>query len=555
MPMSRGVRSRRVRQAVSALVVACVLVATGCSEANRPAAPTSTASPSAAAPPTAEGLAPRPLATDPARLADDLATDERTLRDPATPDAVLSAAAHRQQAAYRLLGRHPEWDAIARPRIPPDLLAVYDHNIDARRQLAAMARPRATLPAWRIVAPRPADELMGYYREAEAAFGVSWNVLAAINFVETAFGRVAGVSTAGAQGPMQFMPSTFAAYGAGGDILAPRDAIMAAGRYLSANGFARDRDHALYRYNNSLQYVRAINDYAAVLAADPAGLRGYHRWGVYVNTTAGDVLLPDDYAATAPIPVEDYLARVTKASSAVRLSPTSAAILDSALTVARDTSGANPAERSERLSRQFLGTPYGADTLVGSATVPEQLVAELERVDCFTLADYVEALKRSTSRDQFVNALIRVRYKDNAVGFATRKHFFTDWAAAAPAIATDITATLSPDAVEVTKHLNRKDAGGVYLPGLPVVSRTVAYLPSAAVDDDVVKQLRTGDYVGAYAEDGGLDVTHVGIYVAGPNGPVLRNASSLKANEKVVDSPLSDYLRTVPGIVVLRPVQ
>lgn len=117
------------------------------------------------------GLAPRPLATDPARLADDLATDERTLRDPATPDAVLSAAAHRQQAAYRLLGRHPEWDAIARPRIPPDLLAVYDHNIDARRQLAAMARPRATLPAWRIVAPRPADELMGYYREAEAAFG------------------------------------------------------------------------------------------------------------------------------------------------------------------------------------------------------------------------------------------------------------------------------------------------------------------------------------------------------------------------------------------------
>ncbi|WP_246229176.1 DUF1460 domain-containing protein [Mycolicibacterium psychrotolerans] len=246
---------------------------------------------------------------------------------------------------------------------------------------------------------------------------------------------------------------------------------------------------------------------------------------------------------------------MTKASSAVRLSPTSAAILDSALTVARDTSGANPAERSERLSRQFLGTPYGADTLVGSATVPEQLVAELERVDCFTLADYVEALKRSTSRDQFVNALIRVRYKDNAVGFATRKHFFTDWAAAAPAIATDITATLSPDAVEVTKHLNRKDAGGVYLPGLPVVSRTVAYLPSAAVDDDVVKQLRTGDYVGAYAEDGGLDVTHVGIYVAGPNGPVLRNASSLKANEKVVDSPLSDYLRTVPGIVVLRPVQ
>ena len=48
---------------------------------------------------------------------------------------------------------------------------------------------------------------------------------------------------------------------------------MAAGRYLAVNGFADDRDSALYRYNNSNQYVQAINDYAAVLAADPAASR------------------------------------------------------------------------------------------------------------------------------------------------------------------------------------------------------------------------------------------------------------------------------------------
>lgn len=554
--MSRDIRARWVRPAASVLVATCLLGVSGCSGAE--SAERSPASPPTAAPtsaPAVGGVPARPLAADPARLADDLAADERALRDPATPDAVLDAAARRQQAAYRLLGRHPEWDPIARPRIPPDLLAAYDHNIDARRQLAAMARPRATLPAWRIVAPRPADELMGYYREAETAFGVGWSVLAAINFVETAFGRIAGVSTAGAQGPMQFMPSTFAAYGAGGDILSPRDAIMAAGRYLAANGFARDPDHALYRYNNSMQYVRAINNYAAVLAADPAGLRGYHRWGVYVNTTSGDVLLPDDYAAAAPVPVEDYLSRVAKVSTDVELSPASARILDAALAVARDTLGAPPPERAESLSRQFLGNPYRANTLVGSDRVPEQLVAELERVDCFTLVDYVEALKRSASRDQFVNALVRVRYKDGIVGFATRRHFFTDWAAAAPVLATDITATLGPDAVEVPKNLNRKDAGGVYLPGLPVVPRTVVYLPSAQVTDAVIGQLRTGDYLGAYAEDGGLDVTHVGIYVDGPRGPLLRNASSLTADQKVVDTPLFDYLRTVPGIVVLRPVQ
>jgi hypothetical protein len=77
---------------------------------------------------------------------------------------------------------------------------------------------------------------------------------------------------------------------------------------VAANGFAHDRDHALYRYNNSNQYVRAVNHYAAVLAADPAAFTGYHRWDVYYRTTAGDVLLPIGYSAPSPIAVADYLA-------------------------------------------------------------------------------------------------------------------------------------------------------------------------------------------------------------------------------------------------------
>ena len=136
------------------------------------------------------------------------------------------AAARRQQAAYRALGRHPEWDPIARPRIPPSLLEIYDRNVDARRQLTAMSKGQAkdTLPAWRIAPPMPADELLGYYREAESASGVGWIYLAAINLIETGFGRIAGVCSAGAQGPMQFLPSTFAAYGEGGDISSPATA-------------------------------------------------------------------------------------------------------------------------------------------------------------------------------------------------------------------------------------------------------------------------------------------------------------------------------------------
>ena len=76
-----------------------------------------------------------------------------------------------------------------------------------------------TLPAWRIVEPLPADELVTIYRGGRGAPSTSrGRILAAINLVETGTGRIRGTSTAGAQGPMQFLPSTWAAYGAGGDI-------------------------------------------------------------------------------------------------------------------------------------------------------------------------------------------------------------------------------------------------------------------------------------------------------------------------------------------------
>jgi membrane-bound lytic murein transglycosylase B len=155
--------------------------------------------------------------------------------------------------------------------------------------------------------PIASDELMGYYHAAEAESGVAWNYLAAINLVETRFGSIVGVSSAGAQGPMQFLPSTFAGYGHGGDINSPRDSIMAAGRYLAANGFTSDRDQAIYRYNHAHEYVQAVDDYAALIN-DPAAFAAFYRWDVYYVTTAGDVLLPIGYAEGSPIPVGDYLA-------------------------------------------------------------------------------------------------------------------------------------------------------------------------------------------------------------------------------------------------------
>ena len=79
-----------------------------------------------------------------------------------------------------------------------------------------------------------------------------WQVLAAVNLVETGFRRLDGVSVANAQGLMQFLPSTWAEPGNGrGNIRNPDDAIQAAARYLVRRGPRRDLRRGLWGYNNN----------------------------------------------------------------------------------------------------------------------------------------------------------------------------------------------------------------------------------------------------------------------------------------------------------------
>ncbi len=253
---------------------------------------------------------PRPpeVAAEPAELAAQLVDAERTVRDPSTSEADLVEAAHLQQVAYRVVADHPEWDDTVGAEIPMDLLPTVMANVAARRELRSMHRRLLdTLPAWRVIEPRPMQELLGDYAEAERTYGVPWQYLAAINLVETGMGRVDGVSTAGAQGPMQFMPATWATFGEG-DVRDPRAAIMAAGRYLAHSGAPGDMGKALLAYNRSGKYVRAVTHFAEVMRADPAAYRGYYHWQVYVLTVAGDVLLPVGYEHLTPIPVQEYLA-------------------------------------------------------------------------------------------------------------------------------------------------------------------------------------------------------------------------------------------------------
>ncbi len=268
-------------------------------------APTTTAAPPPAPPPT-----PPHAAADPAGLAAQLAAAAQTLRDPASTPEAVAAAAWLEQVAYRQLGDHPEWDADVLGALPVELQASVQRNTAARREFRGMATKISdTLPAWRIVDPLPAEELLGYYQEAEASLSVPWNYLAAINLVETGMGRIVGLSVSGAQGPMQFMPSTWEAFGDGGDVNNARDAVFGAARYLVHNGFTEGNvEGALFRYNNHPNYVRGVIDYAEEMAANPTAFTAYYHWQIYYLTTMGDVFLPVGYESPDRIPVADYLA-------------------------------------------------------------------------------------------------------------------------------------------------------------------------------------------------------------------------------------------------------
>jgi len=278
--------------------MAAALVASGCSDGGgdgetRHAAGT-TGAPASTAARGPEGVAvPRTAA----KAASTLARVERALRAPDTPPGDLSRLGWEQQNAYRALAAHPDWVQDVLANLPADVQPIVTANERAGRELAGLGEPQPKLPDWRIEAPPPPDVLRSYYAEAEAASGIPWAYFAAIHLVETRLGRIRGTSTAGAQGPMQFIPATWERYGQG-DINDNHDAILAAARLLEANGAPSDVSRALYRYNNSFKYVDAVQSYAQLMLEDERAFLGYYQWQVYYSTTGGTFVLPEGYPAS-----------------------------------------------------------------------------------------------------------------------------------------------------------------------------------------------------------------------------------------------------------------
>src|SRR5438105_9815050 len=139
----------------------------------------------------------------------------------------------------------------------------------------AFSSSLAGIPGFFIESFRIPPFLLPIYQAAGTAYGVPWQVLAGINEIETDYGRDLSVSSAGAEGWMQFLPSSWSQYGvdANGDGFKdpynPADAIFAAARYLRAAGGTANVRSAIFAYNHSQAYVGSVMLRAQLLGGTP----------------------------------------------------------------------------------------------------------------------------------------------------------------------------------------------------------------------------------------------------------------------------------------------
>jgi soluble lytic murein transglycosylase-like protein len=228
-------------------------------------------------------------AAPPQQVADQIEQNDASMREaiaawratgdppssPAPGDVVDRSAELQDQIA--LLGDHPNLAVRVIPLLSGSVRGEVARLYAARRDLLRLSAG-SRHKKLKLGQRPPLSDLIGFYDEAERRLGVGANYLAAIHLVETKFGRVVNNSVAGAQGPMQFIPSTWQIYGHGGDIRDPHDAILAAARLLRANGAPQRYGPALRAYNPSGLYVQAVTRYAREIGRNPYALYYLYTW-------------------------------------------------------------------------------------------------------------------------------------------------------------------------------------------------------------------------------------------------------------------------------------
>ena len=196
------------------------------------------------------------------------------------------AAARQEELRLYEVASYASVEAAVMPLLPRSLAQPFSDSIAALHSLYALAGiDEYYLVNVHFTHPysdaKPVDVLKSYYAEAQRLYGVDASYLASINFIESNFGRVNGPSSAGALGPMQFLPGTWKNYGQGGNVNDPHDAIMAAARYLVHYGAPYDMRTAIWHYNLDYDYVDAVVLFARAYRADPMWVDRMYYW----NTT------------------------------------------------------------------------------------------------------------------------------------------------------------------------------------------------------------------------------------------------------------------------------
>ncbi|MGZ4352064.1 MAG: lytic murein transglycosylase [Gaiellaceae bacterium] len=208
---------------------------------------------------------------------------------------------------------------------------------DARLLSAATPNLQSSVSLPELLLQPPAQpqqlsfaQLTDLWQRAGAAYGVPWQVLAAINKVESNFGQNMGPSSAGAIGWMQFMPDTWLRWGtdADGDGIAnpwsPEDAVYSAARYLAAAGGQSDIARAVFAYNHAQWYVDEVLQLAQVYSGGVQVAVGLNDLQARVQTARDAVVAAQDALAQAQAAeqraTEDENALLAQADAAPLLS-------------------------------------------------------------------------------------------------------------------------------------------------------------------------------------------------------------------------------------------